>query len=110
MVKFLTKGADFNVQDASVDSIYTPLLVAAFKSNAEMVEVLLDHGAGISQKGGHFERTALPLVIRRVKEVKKVSIPSRHGTCDTVELLLGRGAIVDSPTPGSSGLLCGEWW
>ena len=89
MVKFLlAKGADVNVQDVSIDSIYTPLLVAASKSNTEIVEVLLDHGADISQRGDHFQGTALHLVLWRVREVEQKSI-------DTIKLLLDRGMDVN---------------
>ena len=39
-------------------------------------------------------------------EASVLGFASRHGTRDTVEFLLGRGAIIDLPALGSSGLVC----
>jgi ankyrin repeat protein len=90
MVKFLEKGADINVRHQYTYGSFMPLLVAASRSNAEMVAVLLDHGAHINDRGGYLLGTALYLVLHH--EERKVERKS----IDTIKLLLNRSMDVNN--------------
>ncbi|XP_029374134.1 ankyrin repeat and protein kinase domain-containing protein 1 [Echeneis naucrates] len=74
----LSLGAEVNCVTASG---YTPLIIAVLHRFHEIISMLLDHGASVSQ-GDEDQWTALHFA-------------AQNGDCRTVRLLLDKGAVAD---------------
>jgi len=72
----LQKGADPNAQR---ESKLTPLQLASFHGNADIVELLIAHGANVNHRGWRHNDTAL-------------QVAALHDHLDVVRLLLKHGA------------------
>ena len=85
-------GADVNAADKSGE---TPLLAAAFSSDADVLSLLLRHGANVNAKGGRNERTPLMEICL-----------SRNASTEALDVLAKAGADVNAvDRSGDSALM-----
>jgi ankyrin repeat protein len=85
-------GADVNAADKSGE---TPLLSAASSSDADVLSLLLRHGANVNAKGGRNERTALMELCQ-----------SRNASAAALDVLAKAGADVNAvDRSGDSALM-----
>jgi ankyrin repeat protein len=86
----LAKGA---VVDAQNEFELTPLIIAADKGNAELVRLLVSHGANVNLKDHTYGKTALRAAITSWSDLKGALAPkARTERGEIIELLLEKGA------------------
>ena len=86
----LEKGA---AVDARNEFELTPLIVAADKGNAELVRLLVSHGADLNAKDHTYGKTPLKAAISSWSDLRGNLAPAaRKDRADIIEFLLQRGA------------------